>query len=136
MSSKKDIKFTEKKVDDSWKNTIQKEKKVSDSAESSQNTERKQKETVDTKRPSEKETLTFSTFVSSLGMQSLYHMGEIPNPMTEKKEVNLDAAVEIIDILVLLQEKSKGNLTEEEAHLINSLIYDLQITYVKKVKDQ
>ena len=132
MSQKKDIKFTEKKVDSSWKDSIQNEKKGTERGESTQSAEVHTKE--QTQNQTEREKLSFSTFINSLGMQALFHLGEIPNPVTKKKEVNLDAVNEIIEILAILKEKTVGNLSENETQLISSLLYDLQMTYVNKVK--
>jgi len=138
MSFEKDIKFTEKKIDESWKENINKdkEKNAPQNMNSTQQEKYTQKDRISQKESTEKQHLNFSTFISSLGMQALYHMGEIPNPMTQKKEVNLEAASEVIDIITLLQEKTKNNLTNEEATLIKSLLYDLQMAYVNKINKQ
>ncbi len=76
--------------------------------------------------------LNFSTFVLSLTSSAFYHLGDIPDPMTGKKEENLPAVKQTIDILIMLQEKTKNNLDAEEAKLMEQLIYELQIKYVAK----
>jgi len=76
--------------------------------------------------------LNFSTFVLSLTSSAFYHLGDIPDPVTGKKEENLPAVKQTIDILIMLQEKTKNNLDAEEAKLIEQLIYELQIKYVAK----
>ncbi|MBU1862828.1 MAG: DUF1844 domain-containing protein [Candidatus Omnitrophica bacterium] len=86
------------------------------------------------KSSEERMPLNFASFVSSLGMQALLHMGDIPHPVTQKKEENLDAASEIIDIIGILEDKTKGNLTKEEADFITRLLHDLRIQYVEKGK--
>jgi DNA-nicking Smr family endonuclease len=75
--------------------------------------------------------LNFSAFVYSLSTSALVHLGEIPEPVTEKMDKNLPLAKQTIDILGMLQEKTKGNLTSEEENLLNSFLYDLRMRYVK-----
>jgi hypothetical protein len=75
--------------------------------------------------------VTFSTFVYSLSTSALVHLGEIPEPITEKMDKNLPLAKQTIDILGILQEKTKGNLTQEEENLLNNFLYDLRMRYVK-----
>jgi hypothetical protein len=75
--------------------------------------------------------ITFSTFVYSLSTSVLVHLGEIPEPITEKIDKNLPLAKQTIDILGILQEKTKGNLTHEEENLLDSFLYDLRMRYVK-----
>jgi hypothetical protein len=77
--------------------------------------------------------VNFSTFVYSLSTSALVHLGEIPEPITEKMDKNLPLAKQTIDILGILQEKTKGNLTQEEENLLNSFLYDLRMRYVKAI---
>ena len=87
----------------------------------------------------EKETesfqIDFSTFIMSLTSSAVYHLGDMPDPSTGKKEVNLPAVQQTIDMLVMLREKTKGNLKEDEEKLIEQLIYELQVKYVAKTKE-
>ena len=75
--------------------------------------------------------LGFSTFILSLSTSALVHLGELPDPITNNKQTNLPLARQTISIIELLKEKTKGNLTEDEERLIESLLYDLRIKYVK-----
>jgi hypothetical protein len=75
--------------------------------------------------------VNFSTFVYSLSTSVLVHLGEIPEPISEKMDKNLPLAKQTIDILGILQEKTKGNLTPDEENLLNSFLYDLRMRYVK-----
>jgi hypothetical protein len=77
--------------------------------------------------------VNFSSFVYSLSTSALVHLGEIPEPITEKMDKNLPLAKQTIDILGILQEKTKGNLTQEEENLLNSFLYDLRMRYVKAI---
>jgi hypothetical protein len=75
--------------------------------------------------------LGFSAFVLSLSTSVLVHLGELPDPVTNKKEQNLQLAHQTISVIELLKEKTRGNLTEEEQKLIETVLYDLRLKYVK-----
>ena len=76
--------------------------------------------------------IDFSTFMLSLYTAAEFHLGEIPNPETGELGKNLELARETIDIMMMLREKTAGNLTGEEEKLVESLLSNLQMTYVKK----
>lgn len=78
--------------------------------------------------------IDFSTFIMSLASSAFYHLGDVPDPMTGQKEENLPAVKQTVDILGMLQAKTKNNLTAEEAKLIEQIIYELQMKYVAKSK--
>ncbi|HEX16545.1 MAG TPA: DUF1844 domain-containing protein [Deltaproteobacteria bacterium] len=77
--------------------------------------------------------VTFSSFIYSLSTTCLVHLGEIPEPTTQKIQKNLPLAKQTIDVLGILLEKTKGNLTEEEERLLQSVLTDLRIRYVRAV---
>ena len=79
--------------------------------------------------------IDFSTFIMSLTSSAFYHLGDMPDPSTGKKEVNLPAVQQTIDMLIMLREKTKGNLKEDEEKLVEQLIYELQVKYVAKTKE-
>ena len=76
----------------------------------------------------------FSTFIMSLTSSAFYHLGDMADPTTGKKEINLPAVQQTIDMLIMLREKTKGNLKEDENKLLEQLIYELQVKYVSKTK--
>ena len=78
--------------------------------------------------------ITLSTFVMSLSTQALMCLGEIPNPLTDKTETDLDAVREFIDILSMLQEKTRGNVDAAEARLFEKVLYDLRMRFVEKAR--
>lgn len=78
--------------------------------------------------------VTFSTFIMSLNTSVLYHLGEIADPVSGKKTVSLDPARHGIDTLVLIQEKTKGNLTTDEEEMLKNILYDVKLRFVKAVK--
>ena len=96
-----------------------------------------QEEQTDSSKEKETESfqIEFSTFIMSLTSSAFYHLGDMPDPSTGKKEVNLPAVQQTIDMLVMLREKTKGNLKEDEEKLIEQLIYELQVKYVAKTKE-
>jgi len=79
--------------------------------------------------------VTFVGFVLSLAHTAAFHFGDIPDPATGKNgEANLAAARQLIDILALLEEKTKGNLSAEERQLLEQLVYELRLRYVEATK--
>lgn len=74
--------------------------------------------------------LSFSSFVFSLGTSSLMLMGETLDPQQPAPPMNLPQAKEIIDILSMLEEKTKGNLSSDEASVIGDMLYTLRMKYV------
>ncbi|MCA9470871.1 MAG: DUF1844 domain-containing protein [Nitrospirales bacterium] len=74
--------------------------------------------------------VTFSSFVFSLGTSSLMLMGESLDPQQPSIPINLPQAKEIIDILSMLQEKTKGNLSSDESSVIGDMLYTLRMKYV------
>ncbi len=77
---------------------------------------------------------SFSLFTSSLVTQALISLGEVENPFSKKNEQNLDQAKFTIDTLEIIREKTKGNLTEDEAKLLDTALYDLRMGYIEKSK--
>jgi hypothetical protein len=77
--------------------------------------------------------IDFYTFVLSLGSSAFVHLGDAPHPETGKPvEPDLLVAKQTIDILAMLGEKTKGNLTEEEERFLDTLLTDLRIRFVEK----
>jgi hypothetical protein len=74
--------------------------------------------------------IDFGTFVMSLASSVLVYLGEIPHPEHQAPEANLPLAKQTIDILGMLQEKTRGNLLKEESELLDNLLMDLRMKYV------
>tara|TARA_Y100001970_G_scaffold143395_1_gene176207 strand:+ start:3570 stop:3920 length:351 start_codon:yes stop_codon:yes gene_type:complete len=72
----------------------------------------------------------FITLISSLSSQAWIQMGKIKNPMTDKIEKNLEAASMSIDMLAMIQEKTKNNLNEHESKLLEQSVKDLKMNFV------
>ncbi len=78
--------------------------------------------------------MDFSNFVLSLNASAIMHLGDIPDPNTKERNVNLPAAKHTVDILEILQDKTKGNLTDEEQKLIDDVLFSLRMRYVQATK--
>lgn len=78
--------------------------------------------------------VTFSAFIMSLNTSVLYHLGVIADPATGKTQVDYDLARHGIDTLVVLQEKTKGNLNDEEEGMLKGILYDVKMRFVQSVK--
>src|SRR5512143_1874553 len=76
--------------------------------------------------------IDFPSYVLTYYTQGLVLLGEVPNPYTNKTEENLEAARHTIDILTLLQEKTRGNLDREEQQLLDSVLYELRMKFMAK----
>ena len=76
----------------------------------------------------------FTTFILSLSHSALMHLGEAPSPETGTIEENLALARQTIDLLGMLEEKTKGNLTGDEERLIGQILYDLRMRFVERSK--
>jgi hypothetical protein len=76
--------------------------------------------------------INFSTFVMSLNASTLVHLGLTPDPLTGERATNLPLAKQTIDILAMLEEKTRGNLTDDEGRLLTHVLYELRVMYVKK----
>ena len=75
--------------------------------------------------------LSFTTFVVSLASSAAIHFGDLPDPNTgERAEVNLEGAAQMIDILSLLEEKTRGNLTLEERQVLEQVLYELRMRFI------
>jgi hypothetical protein len=75
--------------------------------------------------------VTFSTFLLSLMSSSLVHLGEVPDPASGNTEKNLPLAKQTIDIIAMLKNKTKGNLSEDEQGMVDHVLYDLRMRFVK-----
>jgi hypothetical protein len=73
--------------------------------------------------------MDFSTFILSLGSSVMVNLGLVTDPDGKKYEPNCAAAKQVIDILGLLEEKTRGNLTEAEDRLLKSLLYDVRVHF-------
>jgi len=78
----------------------------------------------------------FIEFVMMQAQNAAFMLGQIPHPQTGKAEVNLDMAQLLIDQLVMIQEKTKGNLTSDEGRILANALANLQIAFVEVAQKQ
>jgi hypothetical protein len=76
--------------------------------------------------------LSFTAFVLSLASTAAIHFGDVPDPVSGKPlEPNLDGASHMIEILGLLDQKTRGNLTDEERQVLEQVLYELRMRFVE-----
>jgi uncharacterized protein DUF1844 len=81
--------------------------------------------------------VSFVAFVFSLASNAAVHFGDLPDPVTgEPREADLDAAAQLIDILAMLEQKTRGNLTAEERQLLDQVLYELRMRFVEAGKSK
>ena len=122
----------DKNIDESWKDAVENEKdKIG---------ENRIKDTVGKEpAPGDEQAaneggmpeVNFIGYITSLAFQTMVFLGEVPNPITNETEKNLAQAKFLIDTLVLLREKTKGNLTDQENDALSGFIYELQMRFVE-----
>ena len=78
--------------------------------------------------------IDFTTFILSLSHSALMHLGEAPHPETGTVESSLPLARQTIDLIGMLEEKTKGNLTGDEERLIGQILFDLRVRFVEHEK--
>ena len=86
-------------------------------------------------QPQEPFQIDFSTFIMSLTSSAFYHLGDIADPETGKTETNLPAVHQTIDMLTMLREKTKNNLTDYEEQMLINTVSELKLNLVAKTKN-
>ena len=81
--------------------------------------------------PAQATDTNFVNYISSLVYQAVVFLGEMPHPVTQAIEKNLEQAKLLIDTLLMLREKTKGNLNKEENDFLNGSLYELQMKYLE-----
>lgn len=76
--------------------------------------------------------IDFSTFVLSINSSALVQLGLIEDPANGRKTKNLPLAKQTIDLLAMLEKKTKGNLTNDEENILKNILYELRLLYVKE----
>jgi hypothetical protein len=104
-----------KHVDESWKDAVLKEKATAEARNGEPPIE-----------------ISFGLFITGLMMEAVMALGDMENPVTHKKEPNLQHAKILIDTLEMLKEKTKNNLSKDEDEAMSSILYDLRMRFVAK----
>ncbi len=144
----------EKSVDESWKESAAQEKERlehiargggADKTSAQENPQAPAQSPAGSRQPSQPQDVPghtreepsgayeadFVNYISSLAYQAMVFLGEIPNPVTNTSEKNPEQAKFVIETLILLQEKTKGNLTRKESDVLNTAAYELQMKFVE-----
>ena len=111
------------------KERTQKEERPPENKKAAPSSEKNHKE-----KPQSLPEVDFNFFILSLSSSAMMQMGVIPNPVTNNKEKNMMIAKQTIDIIEMLEKKTRGNLTDEEKHFIESILYDLRMKFVEENK--
>lgn len=77
--------------------------------------------------------INFTGFIFSLSTTAMYHFGDFPDPVTKETRKNLPAAKQTIDILSILRTKTEGNLDEDEKQLLDGILFELRMRFVKEM---
>lgn len=107
------------------------------SAEAEKSSTEAEQSSAKEEKPPEKEApprppIDFPSYILSYYTQGCVLLGEVPNPYTNKKEEDLEAAKHTVDILSMLEQKTKGNLSKEEQQLLESVLYELRMKFMAK----
>lgn len=124
--------MTDKNIDESWKEKAEAQKADPQAAEDkAAKPEAAKEQAAAQPEGSDEYQVDFTNYVTSLGFQAMIFLGEIPHPVSNQTEKNLKQAKFLIDTMVLLRDKTKGNLTEQENAILEAAIYELQMKYVE-----
>ncbi len=126
---------SQKRVDESWKEQVDKEKHQPPSptvGPAPTPAPSGSAEPAAESAPPEGLEARFDLFVSSLAMDALIALGEVPHPVTRKQGLQLPHARYLIDLLGILTEKTQGNLTVDEERLLKDTLYQLRMRYLAK----
>lgn len=134
--------MNEKRVDEAWKERADRERQLGRQDRGQTSLQPEQTRSAQQPSPSEPPSRgkgrsaggDFGLFLSSLSMQALMALGEVAHPATGQPQEDLEQARYLIDVLSLLQEKTKGNLTSEEAALLDGALYELRMKYVARME--
>jgi hypothetical protein len=81
--------------------------------------------------------VTFVAFIISLASNAAVHFGDLPDPVTnERRPQDLDAAAQLIELIAMLEEKTRGNLAAEERQLVEQVLFELRMRFVEAKKGQ
>lgn len=83
--------------------------------------------------PSDKSTMMFASLVMMFNSQAMMAMGKVANPMTGKVDREMQGAQFMIDLLEMIEERTKGNLTDDESRMLTTTLRDLRLNYVAEM---
>ena len=125
--------IVKKRVDESWKEQAEKEKQKADNTAPQSKPEAALH--APSAAPDEREGMPearFDLFVSGLAMEALIALGDMPHPVSRRQSANLQQAKYLIDVLGIIEEKTRGNLSVDEGKLLQDALYQLRMRYLSK----
>lgn len=131
MDQSKDIRFSDKKVDESWKEQIDRDRSKAAPASQTPSSQAASSAQAPASRPTQElpSSPEFLNLVNTLVYQALFHLGELPE--AQGSDVNLDAAREAIELLRALQVKTQGNLSKQESGMLSGALPELQMKFTQ-----
>ena len=140
--------ISRKKVDESWKERVEREKQPAEDTTTTQQTQtppspQPTPAPVEQPAPAREQTreqaaagelpeARFDLFISGLAMDALVSLGDVPHPVTKRQSANLAHARYLIELLGIVEEKTRGNLTVDEDRLLKDALYQLRMRYLNK----
>ena len=121
-----------KRVDESWKEQAEREKRATEADQPRGAQPASPRAPEEQLGADELPQARFDLFVSGLAMEALIALGDMPHPTTRKQSANLPQAKYLIDLLGVLEEKTKNNLAAEEEKLLKDALYQLRMRYLTK----
>ncbi|MBI3321802.1 MAG: DUF1844 domain-containing protein [Candidatus Omnitrophica bacterium] len=121
-----------KRVDETWKEQADREKRAAETVAQANQASARGAAAPQPPGAEEVPEARFDLFISGLAMETLIAMGDMPHPSTRKQTVNLPQAKYLIDLLGVLEEKTRGNLSVEEEKLFKDTLYQLRMRYLSK----
>lgn len=121
-----------KRVDESWKEQAEREKRAAAPSPSRGEPPPTPEAEPAPRAEEELPQARFDLFIQGLAMEALSALGDVPHPATRKQAVNLPHAKYLIDLLGILEGKTKGNLSVDEDKLFKELLYQLRMRYLNK----
>lgn len=110
-----------KKVDEDWKKKVQDEKEQAEETEPEREEQAQERAMPDA---------SFVNFIATLQLQVLVSLGDVQNPATKKAEKDLQQAKYLINMLGVMQDKTRGNLEDKEKRLLDNVLYESRMRYV------
>lgn len=128
-----------KRVDESWKEQAEKEKRAAEKPAAASGGAAAAPKPDDAGQPADAALggdgmpqARFDLFVSGLAMEALIALGEMPHPATRRTSLNLPQARYLIDLLGVIETKTKGNLSVDEAQMLKDTLYQLRMRYLSR----
>ena len=118
-------------VDEDWKTRVTAEKEAAEKQQAESDDDQSgQSESAASAEEGAYPPASFEMLISSLATEAMMAMGQIPHPVTGQAEANLDQARYAIDLLEILQEKTKGNLDDQQDNALRDILHQLRMSYI------